>query len=128
MQPLQKTGGASFKQAVPYLVTSLLPYFARRSWRDRISGQRAKMEGQLTRDERRLSDYFDEVASGALLRKQGVDGLIQRGELALLVYGKPEQVGIGHLLMPHQPAGKQLGGRNKTDFVCPETMTRMIQN
>src|SRR5216684_8182376 len=103
--------------SAPYLVTSLLPYFARRSRRGRMLGQRAKREGQLTRDERRLSDYFDEVASGALLRKQGEDGLIHRGELALLVHGKPEQVGIGDLLMPHQPAGKRLGGRHKTDFV-----------
>jgi len=30
--------------SVPYLVTSLLPYFARRSWRGRILGQRAKTE------------------------------------------------------------------------------------
>src|SRR5260370_3343785 len=27
----------------PYLVTSLLHYFVRRSWRERIPGQRAKM-------------------------------------------------------------------------------------
>src|SRR5260370_17048319 len=113
--------------SVPYLVTSLLPYFACRPWRGRMLGQRAKMEVELSSGRCRLSDYFDEVASGALLRKQGEDGLIHRGELALLVYGKPEQVGIGDLLMPHQPAGKRLGGRNKTDFVCPETMSGMIQ-
>src|SRR5260370_31788920 len=130
MQHLQKTGGGtSFKQAFPYPVTSLLHYFERHFWRGRMEygGQRAKREGQLTRNERRSSDYFDEVASGALLWKQGVDGLIQRSELALLVHGKPEQVCIGDLLMPHRPAGKRLAGRNKTDFVCPETMSRMIQ-
>src|SRR5216684_1006719 len=137
MQHLQKTGGVhpssqkpislpKLFSSAPYLVTSLRPYFARRSWRGRMLGQRAKREGQLTRDERRLSDYFDEVASGALLRKQGEDGLIHSGEIAMLVHGKPKQVGIGDL-MPHQPAGKRLGGRNKTDFVCPETMSGMIQ-
>src|SRR6266700_1948087 len=35
---------SSNPSSVPYLVTSLLHYFARRSWRGRISGQRAKME------------------------------------------------------------------------------------
>src|SRR5258708_39649591 len=67
--------------SAPYLVTSLLPYFARRSWRGRMLGQRAKMEVELSSGRCRLSDYFDEVASGALLRKQGEDGLIHRGEL-----------------------------------------------
>ena len=51
----QKTYGSARSQLSPvaatltknrgclYLITSLLHYFARRSWRERISGQRAKM-------------------------------------------------------------------------------------
>ncbi len=39
-----KSLSLSAGQSVPYLVTSLLHYFARRPWRERISGQRAKTE------------------------------------------------------------------------------------
>ncbi len=40
-RPISLSSGPS---SVPYVVTSLLHYFARRSWRGRIFGQRAKME------------------------------------------------------------------------------------
>ena len=74
-----------------------------------------------------MSDYFEEGAGGVLLGEQGEEGAIHRRENASLMYGKPQQVCIGDLLVPRQPRGKRLSGQDKTDFVSPETMRRVIQ-
>src|SRR2546425_104099 len=137
MQHLHKTGGSLFQagtcslsdpfvRSLPrYLFTSLLraPPLARADFGPAGEGK----ETDLITVELRVSDYFDDVLRRALLRNQSQDASIHRGEFPLLVQGKPEQVGIGDLLMPHQPPGKWLGGRNQTDFVRPEVMRGMIQ-
>jgi hypothetical protein len=46
------------------------------------------MEEVLSRNEWRLSDYFDGVAGGALVREQGEEGTIHGRERAPLVYGE----------------------------------------
>jgi len=74
-----------------------------------------------------LLDYFDEVGGRALLWEQGQDASIHRCELAVLVHGKPQQIGIGDLLVPDQPPNKRLSSRNKTDLVGPESMRGVIQ-
>jgi hypothetical protein len=92
-----------------------------------IGKQKLKRGRLLIREKGRLSDYFHETAGGALLREQGQDGSIHGGELGLLVHGKPEQVGVGDLLVTRQPPGERLSGLHETDFVRPEAMRRVVQ-